>query len=101
MLRSVTICIIITNFMIIVFGVLAASRASRVHQLTQVQLGLVEQLKDDWSIVPFTSLQLREDNCGDGLEPVFVRRWKGTVDGCDRREEEKKDRYKVQTIKGF
>ena len=44
LLRSVTICIIITNFMIIVFGVLAASRASRVQKLTQVDLGLIEQL---------------------------------------------------------
>ena len=30
LLRSVTICVIITNFMIIVFGVLAAQRAGRV-----------------------------------------------------------------------
>ena len=30
LLRSVTICVIVTNFMIIVFGVLAAQRAGRV-----------------------------------------------------------------------
>ena len=62
---------------------------------------MIEQLQEDWQIVPFVDLTLHEESCDEGSEPIFERLWKGTIDGCDQREEEKKERYKVQTIKGY
>ena len=56
---------------------------------------MIEQLQEDWEIVPFVDLTLHKESCEEGSEPIFERLWKGTIDGCDQREEEKKERYEV------
>ena len=97
LLRFVTCCIVVTNFLIIFFGILAATRASRVGKLTEVELGtVVGQVVEDWQAQPFVSIELvTEGECPAGTEPVFSRLWEGTVEGCDAGEEETLERFAV------
>ena len=53
-------------------------------KLSDQSAEVVDQLRDDWEVVPFTSIRLVSGDkpCPGGTEPVFKRLWPGTVEGC-------------------
>ena len=48
LLRFVACCIILANFIIIVFVILVVAQAREIKYLTKVEFGLVDQVTEDW-----------------------------------------------------
>ena len=53
-------------------------------ELTAQDLGYVNQLVDDWTVQPFTQIQMTDDYyCPDGWTEVYERVWYGLTIACD------------------
>lgn len=42
---------------------------------------VIKQIKEDWSVIPFTQITLRAEGCAANEEPVFGVLWKGSDAG--------------------
>jgi hypothetical protein len=48
---------------------------------TQIEMQVIKQIKEDWSVIPFTQITLRAEGCAANEEPVFGVLWKGSDAG--------------------
>jgi hypothetical protein len=49
----------------------------------QIELQNIQQLTQDWSVVPFTQVTLRTGKCAENEEAVFGVLWKGAEEGMN------------------
>jgi hypothetical protein len=50
--------------------------------LSPVNMSSIEQIKEDWSQLPFIFIKTFETPCEEPYVDVFSRTWKGTEEGC-------------------
>ena len=83
------LCVVLTilligNVAVISLSIIHALKAQMVVELSDQSAEIVEQLREDWEVVPFTSIRIvsGDEPCPGETEPVFKRHWPGTVEGC-------------------
>ena len=55
----------------------------------------IDQLVEDWSVVPFIELRVEQDACTDGYEPVFETEWHAEQ-ACEVKINSGSDREEIQ-----
>ena len=45
-------------------------------------MGVINQIMQDWQTQPFVRLTVEDDFCPLGTKPVFEKIWSGTREGC-------------------
>ena len=50
--------------------------------LSVLDWSYIEQIPQDWSTIPMTSIIVQDSPCSDGMINVFRSMWNGTETGC-------------------
>ena len=73
----------ITMTVMLGFGIFITVVSKQADSLDTVNFNRQLQVRNDWTQTPFVEINVREGECLEGEDPVFIREWKGTGKGCE------------------